>query len=325
VVVERFAEYVPVQGRCVPRGDVDSQWLRDGMKVHAYIVQPRGAVPMDATLQHIAGLGLEARLKNVNNGGMRLEYAAKVGHFWLLDFTLIRREGPGKAAPNAPIEDFVLQDAEGFGQETAAYFDTASGFMTMQYNHYGPRMSRVQSYLSRFARIVAGQPDNEYVLDGTPAEGFNITPVLKAEAATRLDQMGIVKNIEFSFHVPGVSAREAGTRQSLSSFLDAPLVGGAETIRVQIAAGRKKASSLILNDVKAAVTDLLGLKDDVTELSIVAKETEDGPSEPVDFLEARLEADIPLTLGAGRRYARDSRIAALKQSFDAWRANGLLA
>jgi hypothetical protein len=81
---------------------------------------------------------------------------------------------------------------------------------------------------------------------------------------------------------------------------------------------------LRVNHVRSIVSELIGIRDDVSELNVLAKETEDSPSEPVDFINARLEADIPVHR-TGRRYGQRERWAALKQTYDTWRENGQLS
>jgi hypothetical protein len=183
-------------------------------------------------------LPLDQRLIDLSGTKLRIEEAVSGGNLWSVDFATIKHEGPGRAAVDAPIEDFDLEDQEGFGHETALYFDASTQFLTLQYNHYGPRIARIQSYLYHFARKLAGDG-----LD-TIQQGFGFTAVLKADAADRLNHMGIVKNIEVSFNVPGVLAQPDNERQSLNSFLNNPLVSSAEKIRIQLSAGRARAGSL---------------------------------------------------------------------------------
>ncbi|MET4244607.1 DUF6731 family protein [Bradyrhizobium sp. RT10b] len=286
------------------------------MKIHAFRVIQAGPISLQDVFSHIHSLPLDQRLIDSNGTPLRIEEAVPGTSVWSVDFAAIKHEGPGRAAFDAPIEDFDLEDQEGFGHETALYFDASMQFLTLQYNHYGPRIARIQSYLYYFARSLAGEG-----LD-TTQYGFGFTPVLKADAADRLNHMGIVKNIEISFYVPGMLAQQNTERQSLNSFLDNPLVGSAEKIRISLSAGRARAGSLAVNHVKQIVHDLLGARDDVDALNITAQESEEAPKEPVDFIEARLEADIPVAR-VGRRYGRPERWAALKQAYDTWNANGL--
>ena len=81
---------------------------------------------------------------------------------------------------------------------------------------------------------------------------------------------------------------------------------------------------LSLEAVKEMVSELLGLRDDVSAIQIMGMETEDSPQEPLDLLEARLEADPPV-VKTGRRYGRQERWAALMQTFDIWHGNGQLS
>jgi hypothetical protein len=106
--------------------------------------------------------------------------------------------------------------------------------------------------------------------------------------------------------------------------LNIPIFGNAEKIRMQIGASREKGASLSIANIKRVVRDLLHLHGNVIDLSVVAKPDEDAPSEPMDFLEARLQADIPVPLGAGRRYGREERFRALAQAYETWRNNGQL-
>jgi hypothetical protein len=285
------------------------------MKIHAYRVQQAGPISLTQVLAHIHALPLDQRLVETTGVPTRVEEAVPGTDSWAVDFAAIRHEGPGRAAIDSPIEDFDLEEEEGFGHETALYFDAATQFATLQYNHYGPRVARIQNYLYTFARRLAGDG-----LDITQY-GFGFTPVLKADASDRLNHMGIVKNIEISFYVPGVMAQPNAERQSLNSFLDNPLVGSADRIRLQISAGRARATSLAANHVRQIVSDLMGARDDVDALNITAQETEDSPKEAIDFIEARLEADIPVAR-VGRRYGRSERWAALRQAYDTWNTNG---
>ncbi len=298
-------------------------WIGGGshLKVHAYHIVQRGNVSLVQTLTHVAQLQLPNRLRTVSAVPMRLEHCVQQGPYWLMDFTLIRRKGPGRASPTEPVSDFDLEDDEGFGEETAAIYAPNSGFMALQYNHYGPRQSRIQAYLHSMSLAVAGQPDHVELPDSQ--NGFDFNPLLKAEAVDRLDNLGIIKTISASFHVPGVLARPEARRRSLTGLLDMPIMGGAQNVQFEISAGRGKERSLHPNRVRQAVRELLAAREEINSLTVTAKENADAPSEPVDFLDARLETDVEVAL-VGRRYPRAQRLAALRLAFETWRDDDLL-
>lgn len=64
------------------------------MKIYAFKVTQAGDVPLDAVFEHVNGLPLEARLKQVMDSPFRLEAAQKVGTFWYVDFADIKHDGP---------------------------------------------------------------------------------------------------------------------------------------------------------------------------------------------------------------------------------------
>lgn len=289
------------------------------MKIHAYNVSAQGAATLDTLFTQVQGYTLEQRLRSISGSEIRVEAAEQRNNLWFVDFGGIRPDGPGRASAATPIEDFDLDDTEGFAHETAALYDPASSFIVMQYNHFGPRSGRIQAYLSMLAREMGnGGPSTH-----PEGDGFAFFPVLKPSAADRLNSMGIVKNVEFSFYVPGVLANDGGQRQALGALLNNPLIGSADRVRIQLAASRDRAGSLAVNHVRQVVSDLLGVRDELFDLSVMAKETEESPTEPVDLVEARLEADIPVQR-IGRRYGRDERWQVLQQAFATWRANGQL-
>lgn len=291
------------------------------MKIHAYRIRPRGEVGLTQVLQDIRGLGLADRLKNVSGVLLRLEHCEQQGPYWLLDFNWIQREGPGRASPDEPVSDFDLEENEGFCAETAALFHPESEFLLLQYNHYGPRTRRIQHYLYRHALRMADLNVEEE--QHAERHGFDFHPLLHGDAADQLDRAGLVKRIAVTVHIPGVRARPEARRRSLGGLLDMPLMGAAESLHFEVSASRKKSSSLSLSRVKRTIDDLLGSRDDVSQLTVVVKENEDAPQRPLDLLKARVEADVSVRL-EGRRYPRDERLRALRSTFEAWRDERML-
>jgi hypothetical protein len=291
------------------------------MKIHSFKVAQRGAIAFGDVISHLMSLPIESRLRNVTGTDIRLEDASPDGRY--LDFGCIRHDGPGRASATDPITDFDLGDHEGFGQETAAYFEPGPAqILTVQYNHYGPRASKIQLYLLQFARIIGGK--QETVDPSDDKDGFSLSPVLKSEAAERLKHMGLVKKIKVSLFVPGVLAGNNLSQPSLGSLLSNPLVGSSETFSFSLSVSRTRGKTLSLEHVRQIAAELLGSRDDVSKIQITGMESDDSPREPLDLLQARLEADPPIPR-IGRRYDRKDRWAALKQTYDIWLSNGQLA
>lgn len=290
------------------------------VKIHAYKITPRGKLSLDQVLTHIAALPLTDRLRGTGDSALRLESANRSGQLWTLDFGGLRRDGPGLGSQSEPITDFEMTEDEAFGQETAALFNVETGFMTLQYNHYGPRHSRIQNYFFRFSRKIAGfeedvAADNDH--------GFTLSPVVKRDHVELLNRAAIVKNLEVSVYLPGLFQAEGSERASLSSILDNPLTGNAERVRFQVRAPRRRGASLNVTAIRQFVGEMLGHHENVGALEVTIREVEEGPSEPLDFLDARLEMDVPVAR-VGRRYGKNERWAALREAMDHWAANGHL-
>src|SRR5215212_946265 len=167
-------------------------WGAWEMKVHAFRVEPQGVVTLPEVLERISKRPFRDRRVTEGKFAMRLEASRKRKKQWSLEFVLIRELGPGLAAMNAPLTDFDMADTDGFGEETAGFYDEQTNFMTLQYNHFGPRVGRIQSYLSAFAQKI------------NPEEGlgFFFTPVIHPDAGDRLTDMRVVKKLEVTGYLP---------------------------------------------------------------------------------------------------------------------------
>lgn len=293
------------------------------MKIIAFKVHERSDISLDNVLNYIKMLPYEERFYRTSNGNVRLEKAVRSqSGNWHLDFTKIRTSGPGKTPLAAPIEDFELNDGDGFGEETAVYYDKELSVIIMQYNHYGPRAPSISSYLYAFSRKISKKPVN--IDKNEEKDGFNLIPIMKPDARDKLQHMKLARSMVFSIHIPGINTDEINQNQSLGKILDNPLVAQAETLKVEIKASKKRDASLPLSLIKDAVRSLLGERANLTELKIVAREDEEAPAAPIDFLEARLQADVPLVLHGAQRYPLEERWEALQRTFQSWRERELL-
>lgn len=121
------------------------------MKIHAYRVLQVGSLSLGDLLRALTTQTLGERHRVIYGAGIRLDEIQEHGGRWYLDFGGIRHEGPGRASAEDPITDFDLEDHEGFAHETAAIYDISTGIVGLQYNHYGPRINRIRSYLFQLA------------------------------------------------------------------------------------------------------------------------------------------------------------------------------
>ncbi|CAO3453857.1 hypothetical protein [Azospirillum argentinense] len=289
------------------------------MKVHAFRLYQNGAADIEVVLRHVRGLPYEERLRTVYGADVRLEFAEEARSGWLLDFSVARRDGPGRIGRDRPIESFELDEDDGFGEETAAYLDKTTLFCAVQYNHFGPKARHIQGYLGQFARVVSRTPATA----GDDQCSVVAAPVLRDDAAERLMRKTIVRKLEFQVHVP--EAEGAPARRTLTGFLDAPITSGARTINVDIAAGREDGATLAVAPVRQFVSDILGLGGDLAKLRVRAKDDEDSPTEPLDFIAERLEKEFRVVPDpVSRRYDRNERWNCVARAHEEWARDGEL-
>lgn len=293
------------------------------MKIHAYRVTQRGTVPLPALLEFLQQRDHEGRVATLAEATVTLEEVTRdnLGN-WRMDFAKLRQFGPGRASLTRPIASFDLDEDESFGEETAVYYDPSLEYMVIQYNHHGPRFNAIESYLFDRLLVYRGQHGGgDVTVNGN---GFGVIPVLRPDTSARLQRMSLVKKLEFTAYVSGLSLDSHQAQPSLRQILNGPLVESAESITVCLNAGRSRASSLSLARARELIGELLGMREDISQLRIEGRDDEDAPREPLDLLEARLQADIPVPRGTDHRYGRAERWAALKQAFDVWRGDGKL-
>ena len=295
------------------------------MRIHAFRVMPLGqALPqntlsMDDVIDTILSRPLEDRMLGIDST-LRIEAGQRNSSgSWFLDFTEIRQRGPGRCSPNSPISDFDLADNEGFGEETAAYFDGSSGFIIIQYNHRGAKARSIQTY---FQGVVLQIARERHL--AAQAQGFNFAVVLRPGALARFNDHRHIRAIELSVSVPMVRESDRGV-QSLSQVLETGAAVGATTLELKMTVGRERHGRLNIDAIRNIVTELLPLGgDSVNSLSIKTGDG-DGPAEIIDLLNERLEQQVVVPTGRNsRRLDRNARWHALEETFNAWTTDGLL-
>jgi hypothetical protein len=233
--------------------------------------------------------------------------------------------GPGRMSKAQALAHIALADGENFGEDTAIVFDPISNYAVTQYNHFGPRITAIENYLSSYDFSLGGirEPQN-----GERAEdtfGYVFGAVLKPDALARLRGIGILREISFAVAVPGARTVDLEAGRSLGDVLRAPLPEGVETISISISATATKNSHLGNAGVMGIVADLQRLGSNLHKAIVRGKPTLEDKIEEVDLIEERLSTTADLTVGAGRRYSRDDRWRALHHALDVWRREGQLA
>lgn len=260
------------------------------------------------------GLTLEQRVRTVYGREMRLEHIEKTTKgLWHLDFGLLRFDnGPGRASKSTPVTDFDLRDGEGFGEETAALYDPTTGFLALQYNHFGARASTIASYLS--------------ALDSTP-NNYEFKISLDDSAVARLKKKKIFTKIEIKVAPGKLSKHFRENNVSLYSALSAQQKEfGGDVVSITVGLDRGSQGSLSLSNKISAFLGMSGDEADaVKTLQISGRDDEQAPVDVIDLLEeVRVTHFNDMTLSSGLRYPLAERLNRIERAFNGWKSGGAI-
>jgi hypothetical protein len=284
------------------------------MKIPAYRLVQRGPRSLERVTQQVDALPLtdrfflgttEARLENIFPGR----------RFLKLNFGRIRGgHGPGQMSLSEPVDPISLGAGRRFGEDTAAVLDKDSGYIAVQYNHFGPRAVSLEEYLT--AADIDQNP-------GSGRHGFTIAPHFQDDFYDRLRRMEVIKELDLTISLPGARRHDREVGRALGSVLDAPLPDGTETVKLALKPARHRGASLSPEGVAMWIQDMIqhrggGLKSG----RVVGKEVAGGRSEVIDLIEDQVSMTIDLPPGLGQRVTLEDRWHALEGALRTWLANG---
>ncbi len=282
------------------------------MKVHAYKVEAAdGSRTLEEVLLQIESeQSLRERIRLINQVELRAESVSQQNGLWLMDFVRIRTSnGPGKVGRDSEVEGFEFDEEEGFGEETSALYDPASGYILVEYNHFGVRAGAIADYLSAY--------------DGTEISLYTFKPKYDEDVERRLLNHGITRKISFCLDITRMSEQDRQRGRALSEAIDYGRQNGADKIKVEISVQGERQRSLAQNalDGLSALRSILGQNPDaITKLEVSGKENQDSVTEVLDLIAHRLSIEFnDLVLGADLRYPRDERWKALVRAKSGWR------
>ncbi|MBD3648873.1 MAG: hypothetical protein HUJ31_15810 [Pseudomonadales bacterium] len=282
------------------------------IKIHAFEVEcSDDSEALEDVLEAIADEeDPEAKIREVGLGiDVRCEDIVQRDGFWLLDFVRFRSDhGPGKVGVDTEIEGFDFDEGESFGEETAALYDPTSGFILIQYNHFGVRYGPISEYLSLFNE----DEDNDYTFK----------PKFDQEIERRFQQQGITRKLEFGINATRMNATDRAVGRSLEQALAFGRAPGSDRIKVTLGVGPRDAS-LNRRFVRNIVRDLrrmIGADErTVTTLRVTGKENHDAETEVLDLLGHRLTFESEINPDEHLQFPRNDRYRALRSARTHWR------
>lgn len=281
------------------------------MKVHAFKVEKtESSVPLESVFSLVEGeSSLRNRIRVLGQAELRVEAVEKRNDLWLVDFVRIRTDhGPGRVGRDAEVEGFDFDDEEGFGEETAALYDPATGYMLVQYNHFGVRAAAISDYLSAF--------------DASATNLYTLKPKYDEDVERRLLNQGITRKVAFTIDVSKMSAQDRQRGEPLAEAISYGRDTGADRIKVEILVNRERKDGLTekaLNGINSLRRIIGQNPDAVSKLEVSGKEDRDSVTEVLDLIGQRLSSEFSdLKVGQDLRYPRDERWNALIRAKSGW-------
>ncbi|XYJ09455.1 DUF6731 family protein [Telluria sp. B2] len=277
-------------------------------------------MPLPDLLQGVSDLPLEARIRRISYGEMRLDHVEppnsenNASPYWLLDFVKLRFEhGPGRVGKRTAIAGFDLGEDEGFGEETAALYDVETGYILVQYNHHGVRASAIENYFN--------------VLDHDPGavRGYEMVMKLDATSEIKLAQKNFITKLSFKIAPGKMTAAHRAANVSLDQVLRLNAEQHGNTIEVKIAAAPRE--NLVTQKVFATIDALKRMvaADQEEGTRVVSQFVVNGKVDALDKADAinmiapKLEVTVDqLMLGDDRRYTKRSRWDGLLRARRGW-------
>lgn len=293
------------------------------IKAHLYsISRTKNAKDLEQLLTALSHMSLVSRTKNLSIfGGYRLEHIEKKQNdsgydYWILDFNKFRQSAPGLSAISSTSRDIPKAEDESFTEETCAIIIPDKQKIIIQYNHYGPRASGIEAFLS----VIASRQNEQY--------NFNI--VVHPQVLQEIEKINIFTEIDIRMTSSGIKALPKNNKQSSlgSIFKKADKFSNRSKVTQIIFKGGKEVSER-LSIPTARLNEIIQLSelssDDVKKLTLSGAVSEDHPVETIDLLKHKIEfRSDPIQLPASGRVPLDMRHGQLLSAMQQWASENIL-
>jgi hypothetical protein len=282
------------------------------VRINCYRVTPsHGSMPVEQMINTIRRDAIEDRARPFHGEDMRLEQITPVAHkgtgerYYYLDFVRLRdTHGPGRASRARAVEGFELDEDEYFGEETAAMFRPATGYLLLQYNHYGVKPTAVAEYFGQYL--------------GHAANAYELNVKADPDAERVFARQNIIRKVELGIDLTAMNPGDRADGRSLMEMARLAKDLGGKKLKVTISVGMDRKSGLVAR-TKDSLADFLATENDAVTTAIVSgRENEDSQTELVDLIEHKLMVREVVKLGPDRRFPFDERKKALKRAYDRW-------
>lgn len=187
-------------------------------------------------------------------------------------FYRVRRTGLPQVEQAGSITDLVIDPEAGLAEAVHVVF-FPNNIVGAEYNHFGPRVSRLGNYLSEKSK------------KAVPSATFQ--PILRGDAAEQLDRLTDLRSLDFSIY-PAYAATVRQAEPSLGAAFDANarVLDNPETIQVLLKPGKAN-QSRFLNKMRNPLKRLVannGIHENSARLEVKGRCEDTGRVEKINLL-----------------------------------------
>ena len=227
---------------------------------------------------------LDDREKDAAGKWRRLDDAHKrSSDVYLLNFITLEYSGPGRVRRGQPTSDFAMRSDEFFTPETAALYDHQQRVVLMESTQGGMGTGAVAHYFEQFAD------------KGTE---YRLIPVVDTEIAAKARRFGSYRKLYMRVKMLPMSLSNDAADVDLVEAFGEGL--GAETIDIELKAGRRKRNTLDVWKLRESLDAMLS-RDSIEKLEITGREDDDAQTETIDMIQHRERRQEYLNIDSGTR------------------------
>lgn len=285
------------------------------IKIYYYTFElAEDARDLDAVIAELQDKPLEERIRRCGLTDVRLEAVERrrIGNahqdVWLLRFSRLRDDNwPGVISTTEAARDLELDEDELLSEETSALIDPTNKRMTIQYNHFGVRASKVQGYLNTESGSVLG---------------YQFFPVLNNEAMEKYRRKQIVTSLDAT--IDGINEADIALFEGSAIAQSVGQSIQARTTKMRFAFSvdaRIKTNKIDRGLVDGLVARIMRRNGDNDRLEVKVKAEENDATETLQLLDAlKLSEYNADEIGrtVGRRYDADDLNNILVQAHTEW-------
>ncbi|MBI3886622.1 MAG: hypothetical protein HY302_12970 [Opitutae bacterium] len=279
------------------------------MRVDLYKVVMPSSFNLTKCVDRVFSKDLRYRNRQHGDDQMRLEALKKEGDLWYLDFVRIRMtQGPAKTPLRAPSTGFSLEPDEGFGEETAMLWNTATDWCVMQYNHHSLRPNSIAEYFTNY------DAPSDYVV--------RFLPKIDPQILAKLRSKKIVTHFSIEVAPSEISNNDYDEGMSLISAAKNFEQHGADVVTIKLATrhGRGRSLNIDLEKIRDWISSVFAKekRDAVLAASASIKRVPNERAEPIDLLAHQISKTVHVEPGTDRRLPREVRWRELFLLHELW-------